>query len=128
MKKCIALFLAIGLILMACPLAVSAEAPDTSDASPVYTMQDMHFANNKILGKVVHDESTPTVRKLYARVTVFFVGGTYAVFSDFVEDGEINIEIHGIVLAVSVELTGTKHIGLGNPVVAYDSWGEYYRQ
>ena len=95
--------------------------------TPAYTLENMGFANNKITGTVAHDPTTVDAPKLYARVTVFFVGGTYAVFADYIEDGVIDIEVHGTVLAVSVELTGTKNVVPGEDLVVYDSWGEYYK-
>jgi len=95
--------------------------------TPVYTLSGMSYGANKITGTAVHDPSTVESPKLYARVTVFFVGGTYAVFADYVEDGVIDIEVHGTVLAVSVELTGSKNVVPGSDMVVYDSWGEYYK-
>ncbi len=94
---------------------------------PAYTLTNMSYANNKITGTAVHDPSTVESKKLYARVTVFFVGGTYAVFADYVEDGVIDIEVHGTVLGVSVNLTGTKNVVPGAEMTVFDSWGEYYR-
>ena len=95
--------------------------------NPAYELKDMAYGNNMITGTVAHDPTTVEASKLYARVTVFFVGGTYAVFADYIEDDVISIEVHGTVLAVSVELTATKNVVPGDDLVVFDSWGEYYK-
>lgn len=110
----------------ACGETKTEVVPFEFDEEAAYKLEDMSYGANKITGKAVHDATTVESDKLYARVTVFFVGGTYAVFSDYVEDGVIDIEVHGTVLAVSVSLTGSKNVVPGAEMVIFDTWGEYY--
>ena len=100
---------------------------ENEKSAPVYTLEGMHYSDNKITGTVVHDPSTAESPKLYARVTVFFVGGSYAVFADFIEDGVIDIEVHGNVLAASVDMIGSKNVTPGVEVDVFGSWGEYFK-
>ena len=125
MKKAfLCLICAVLLMVSMVPALADAAAPE---ATPAYTLINMSYGNSKILGVAVHDDSTPVSPKLYARVTVFFVDGSYISFSDFVEDGVIDIEVHGSVLAISVELTNSKYNRPGQPSVVYDRWSQYYR-
>ena len=91
-KALLCLVSAVLLIVFSVPaLAADAAAPTQSD-TPVYTLTNMVYGNSRIRGTAVHDDSTPIAPRLYARVTVFFVGGSYAIFSDYVEDGVIDID------------------------------------
>ncbi|MBR4501787.1 MAG: hypothetical protein IKP22_07845 [Clostridia bacterium] len=105
--------------------SAAAEKAGSEKGAPSYKLTDMKLSNSLISGKVVHDPDTEESSRLYIRVTVFFVGGSYAIFSDIVEDGEIATEVHGIVLAIQVDLSGSKKVTESSTV--FDSWGEYYR-
>ena len=125
MKKAfLCLICAVLLLVSTVPALAEAAAPEET---PVYTLTNMVYGNSKILGTAVHDDATAIAPRLYARVTVFFVGGSYIIFSDYVEDGVIDIEVHGTVLALTVELTSAKNVAPGTDIVVYDTWGEYYR-
>ena len=125
MKKAfLCLICAVLLLVSTVPALAEAAAPEET---PVYTLTNMVYGNSKILGTAVHDDATAIAPRLYARVTVFFVGGSYIIFSDYVEDGVIDIEVHGTVLAITVELTNTKYSAPGQPSLVYDTWGQYYK-
>ncbi len=105
--------------------SAAAEKAGSEKGAPGYKMTEMQLSNTIISGKVVHDPDTEESNRLYIRVTVFFVGGNYAIFSDIVEDGVINTKLVGEVLAIQINLSGSKKVTESSTV--FDSWQEYYK-
>ena len=108
MKKILAVMLAVAMLL---GLAGVAFADET--AAPKYTIQDLSYDGQFLSGKVVHDETTPTVEKIKIRATFFIVGNYYMATSATVrDDGTFMVEAVGPIeyitaIANSITAEGT---------------------
>jgi hypothetical protein len=82
------------------------EVPFEFGETPVYEFGEVSYIGKAVVGNVIHDETTVEAKRLYVRLTIFFVDGTYAIVRDIVEDGQINVPVYGNVDSIGVELIG----------------------
>ena len=102
LKKILCGIMIAATLLSLCSAAFAADAPQ-------YTVSDaVYYYGEAVEGKVEHVADTAELAKVYARVTLFYADGTFAVMVVPVIDGEFYAGVLTATVHVAVQVVDNK--------------------